>query len=62
MRADDARDPPRPPDDRRADALTELREIKSEIRKLREMLDSFAGLMLNGFLPHGRPTDKWGRQ
>jgi hypothetical protein len=61
MATNNLRDHQRPPDDRRAEALDELRQIKTAIRDLQRTLDSFAGILLNGLLPYGRPTDKWGR-
>jgi len=52
----------RQPEDRPSPAVEELRQIRQEIRKLRETLDAFAGVLLNAAYPYGKATDRWGRR
>lgn len=44
------------------DLLDELRAIRREQSRLRELFDSFAGVYLNAKFPYGKADDRWARR
>jgi hypothetical protein len=44
------------------DMVTELRQMRAELRSLKEMFSEFAGTFLNAKFPYGKPTDRWARR